>query len=101
MTHITPGNVISVNRNGSVAEAFYRPVPFCATEESTSLCAISTQSVEGDVLMRADTEREVSLRVWAEMGFRRMRTSRIKLPVDSRGLPDWEVHGSFCIVSRL
>lgn len=28
-----PGNVIGVNRNGSVAEAFYQPVPFCSTED--------------------------------------------------------------------
>lgn len=27
------GNVIGVNRNGSVAEAFYQPVPFCSTED--------------------------------------------------------------------
>jgi Type I restriction modification DNA specificity domain len=27
------GNTIGVNRNGSVGEAFYQPVPFCSTED--------------------------------------------------------------------
>src|SRR4051812_22086417 len=27
------GNTIGVNRNGSVAEAFYQPLPFCSTED--------------------------------------------------------------------
>lgn len=35
-TNIEPihsGNTIGVNRNGSVAEAFYQPTPFCSTED--------------------------------------------------------------------
>ena len=36
VTNTTPihsGNTIGVNRNGSIAEAFYQPVSFCSTED--------------------------------------------------------------------
>jgi len=85
-----PGNVISVNRNGSVGEAFYQPVAFCSTEDvhiflpkfalnafvAMFLCA----------LIRRERYRFNYGRKW---GIERMKKSEIRLPVDSAGQPDW------------
>jgi hypothetical protein len=85
-----PGNVLTVNRNGSVGEAYYQPEPFCSTEDvhvymprfeldpfiGLFLCA----------LIRRERYRFGYGRKW---GLERMRTSQIRLPVDSGGTPDW------------
>ncbi len=85
------GNVISVNRNGSVAEAFYQPIPFCSTEDVhifnpkfdlnpfIALFLIS--------LIRKEKYRYSYGRKW---GIGRMNETLIKLPSTSNGTPDWE-----------
>lgn len=88
---IHSGNVISVNRNGSVAEAFYQPLPFCSTEdvhifnpkfELNSFIALFLIS-----LIKKEKYRYSYGRKW---GIGRMNESQIKLPVTSTGEPDWE-----------
>jgi len=85
------GNVITVNRNGSVGEAFYQSEPFCTTEDvhvfnpkfsinpyiALFLCA----------LIRKERFRYNYGRKW---GLERMNQSIVKLPVGSSGNPDWE-----------
>lgn len=91
MSAMHSGNTISVNRNGSVAEAFYQPVPFCSTEDVhvfrpkfdmnkyTAMFLIT--------LIKLEKYRYNYGRKW---GIARMNNSVIKLPCDGFGAPDWE-----------
>lgn len=88
---IHKGNTISVTYNGSVAEAFYQPRDFWATDDvnvlypkfalnpyrALFLCAI----------IRKEKYRYNYGRKWH---LERMRETKIKLPVDKSGQPDWE-----------
>lgn len=88
---IHSGNVISVNRNGSVAEAFYQPVPFCSTEDVhifnpkfnlNPFIALFLVS-----LIKKEKYRYSYGRKW---GIGRMNESQIKLPITETGEPDWK-----------
>lgn len=94
MTNSLPyhkGNVISVNRNGSVGEAYYQPIPFCSTEdvhifnpkfELNQYIALFLTS-----LIKKEKYRYNYGRKW---GIGRMNKSIIKLPVDKNEEPDWQ-----------
>lgn len=85
------GNTIGVNRNGSVGEAFYQPIPFCSTED----VHIFTPKFELNpfialfitTLLRREKYRFGYGRKW---GIKRMKTSVIRLPVTMDGIPDWD-----------
>lgn len=85
------GNTLGVNRNGSVAEAFYQPDAFCSTED----VHIFTPKFELtpaigmflNALIRKEKYRFGYGRKW---GIQRMKTSLIKLPVTPHGKPDWQ-----------
>lgn len=88
---IHDGNTIGVNRNGSVAEAFYQPLPFCSTEdvhifkpkfEMSKYVALFLTT-----LIKKEKYRYNYGRKW---GIARMKNSQIKLPVNKFGEPDWE-----------
>lgn len=84
-------NTITVNYNGSVAEAFYQSSPFCASDDvnvlypkfelnpyiALFLCA----------LIRQEKYRFNYGRKW-HLG--RMNETIIKLPTNSNGHPDWQ-----------
>lgn len=86
-----PKNVITVNYNGSVAEAFYQSAPFRASDdvnvlypnnfELTSYIAMFLCS-----LIRKERFRFNYGRKWH---LERMRESIIRLPVTKSGDPDW------------
>ncbi len=87
---IHQGNAIGVNRNGSVAEAFYQPISFCSTEdvhifkpkfELNPYIALFLAT-----LIRKEKYRFSYGRKW---GIERMNKSIIKLPIDGSGNPDW------------
>ena len=85
------GNVITVNYNGSVGEAFYQPIPIFALDDVNVLYPkfqltppIAMFLV---TLMRKEQYRYSYGRKWH---LERMRDSRIKLPVTDAGAPDWE-----------
>ncbi len=83
-------HVITVNRNGSVAEAFYQTEPFCSTED----VHVFTPKFKMNqyialflvTLIKLEKYRYSYGRKW---GLDRMRSSTIKLP-DSNGQPDWQ-----------
>lgn len=84
------GNVITVNRNGSVAEAFYQAESFSSTEDVhvfnpkfplNKYIAMFIVS-----LIRMEKYRFSYGRKW---GLERMNESIIRLPVKSSGEPDW------------
>jgi hypothetical protein len=87
---IHKGNVITVTRNGSVAEAFYQPTPFCSTED----VHIFNPKFELNIyiafflvpLIRKEKYRYSYGRKW---GITRMNESIIKLPINEKQEPDF------------
>ena len=84
------GNTIGVNRNGSVAEAFYQSQPFCSTEDVhvfTPKFKLNPYiALFLTTLIRQEKYRFGYGRKW---GIDRMKKSIIKLPVTATGEPDW------------
>jgi len=93
---IHPGNSIGVNRNGSVAEAFYQPSPFCSTEDVHIFKPkFNLNPYVGlflTTLIRKEKYRFSYGRKW---GIERMNKSIIKLPIDKAGKPDWDFMETF------
>jgi len=87
---IHDGNTITVNYNGSVAEAFYQPVDFWASDDVNVLYPRFPMSKCTAMflccLIRAEKYRYSYGRKWH---LERMKESTIKLPVNSSGDPDW------------
>jgi hypothetical protein len=84
---------ISVARNGSVGEAFYQPTPYFATDDVhifTPLPEFGPLTPEAGLFVSTVIRREKHRynygRKW---GLERMRSTEIRLPVQSDGSPDW------------
>ena len=90
------GNTISVCYNGSVAEAFYQPSPFCATDDVNVLYPNFELNSHIALFLTTLIQREKYRynygRKW-HLG--RMEESTIKLPVDRAGSPDWRYMDSY------
>ena len=84
------GDTISVSYNGSVAEAFYQPVPFWATDDVNVLYPKFSMTPEAALFLctviRLEKYRYNYGRKWH---LDRMRESVILLPVTPSGNPDW------------
>jgi hypothetical protein len=82
-------NVITVNRNGSVAEAFYQPREFCSTEDvhifNPKFKLNQYIALFLITLIRMEKYRYSFGRKW---GIKRMNETLIKLPVDRNNHPD-------------
>lgn len=88
---IHEGGTISVSYNGSVAEAFFQPDPFWATDDVNVLYPINFKLTAAVALfictiLRREKYRFNYGRKWH---MERMKTSVIKLPVTGTGEPDW------------
>lgn len=87
---IHKGNTISVSYNGSVAEAFYQPTPFWATDDVNVLYPnfdmTPAISLFLCTVIRQEKYRFNYGRKWH---LERMEQSIIKLPTDQAGQPDW------------
>ncbi len=88
---IHKANTISVTYNGSVAEAFYQPRDYWASDDVNVLYArfplnpyIALFIIP---LIRKEKYRFSYGRKWH---LERMNESKIKLPVDKDGVPDWK-----------
>jgi len=99
VTKVSPihqGNTIGVNRNGSVAEAFYQPIPFCSTEDVHVYTPKFKMSKYSALflctLIKKEKYRYNYGRKW---GIARMKESKIKLPVLGNGDPDWALMDDF------
>ena len=90
------GNVITVNRNGSVAEAFYQPEPFSTTEDvhvfNPKFNLNRYVAMFLVPLIRKERYRFNYARKW---GLARMNESIICLPAQSDGEPDWKFMEGF------
>jgi hypothetical protein len=95
-TPIHEGNTISLSYNGSVAEAFYQPVPFWATDDVNVLYPQFLMSPEIALfictIIRLEKYRFNYGRKWH---MERMRKSVIRLPVTTTGEPDWRYMESY------
>ena len=89
-------NSIGVNRNGSVAEAFYHEEPFCSTEDVHVFNANFEMNKYVAMfiitLIRQEKYRYSYGRKW---GMDRMNQSEIKLPVKYDGTPDFDYMESY------
>ncbi len=89
---IHKGGTISVSYNGSVAEAFYQPKPYWATDDVNVLYPKGFILTPASALfvctvIRMEKYRFNYGRKWH---LDRMRDSVIKLPATKSGEPDWE-----------
>ncbi|WCG83921.1 restriction endonuclease subunit S [Pectobacterium sp. A5351] len=88
---IHDGGTISVSYNGSVAEAFYQPEPYWATDDVNVLYPKDFNLTPAIAIfictiIRMEKYRFSYGRKWH---MDRMRESTIKLPVTVMGTPDW------------
>ena len=85
------GNTISVNYNGSVAEAYYQPVPYWASDDVNVLYPRFRMTALNALflctLIRQERYRFSFGRKWH---LERMNEAIIRLPVVSPCEPDWE-----------
>lgn len=88
---IHTGGTISVTYNGSVAEAFYQPIPFWATDDVNVLYPkfnlTPAIALFITTLIRQEKYRFNYGRKWH---MERMKESCIRLPVKPDGTPDWD-----------
>jgi type I restriction enzyme M protein len=87
---IHKADTITVTYNGSVAEAFYQPVPFWASDDVNVLYPKFRMSPQIALflcsLIRKEKYRYNYGRKWH---LERMNTSFIKLPITAKKIPDW------------
>jgi hypothetical protein len=86
---IHAGNTITVNYNGSVAEAFYQPQPFWASDDVNVLYPKFEMNVYHAMFIVALIRREkYRFNYGRKWHTERMKASKIKLPVTHVGYPD-------------
>ncbi len=85
------GNVITVNRNGSIGKAYYQFKPFCSTEDVHVFIPLFKSSIFIAMflipLIMKETYRYSYGRKW---GIARMKKTKMKLPITPIGEPDWQ-----------
>lgn len=90
--NVHPGNLISVSYNGSIAEAFYQPVPFVASDDVNVLYPkFKLDQFVGlfvCALIRREKYRYNYGRKWHK---EIMEQSEIRLPVTAEGRPDFDL----------
>lgn len=93
---IHDGNTITVNYNGSVAEAFYQPEPFWACDDVNVLYPKFHLNIYIAMflvtLLRNERYRFSYGRKWHK---ERMEQSTVFLPVENNGSPDWKYMADF------
>lgn len=88
---IHTGNTITVNYNGSVAEAFYQPEPFWASDDVNVLYPKfeMNQFIAHFILSLVKFEK-YRFNFGRKWHLKRMNTSQIKLPISAKGKPDYK-----------
>jgi hypothetical protein len=85
-----PANVITVSYNGSVAEAFYQPEPFLASDDVNvfypQFALDAVIAIFICTIIRREKYRFNYGRKW---NLERMNESKVRLPVNAAGEPDW------------
>ena len=90
------GNVIGVNRNGSIASAFYQPLPFCSTEDvHVFIPKFELNSCRAMFLCTLIKQEKYRFGYGRKWGIERMKKSEIRLPVNQDGDIDWDYIESY------
>ena len=85
------GNSITVNYNGSVAEAFYQPVPYFALDDVNVLYPkFDLNPFIAMFLIALIRKEKFRFNYGRKWHLGRMRESTIKLPITPEGNPDWD-----------
>ncbi|MBT7469322.1 MAG: S-CspCI protein, partial [Candidatus Cloacimonetes bacterium] len=88
---IHTGNTITVNYNGSVAEAFYQPAPFWASDDVNVLYPKFEMNQYHALFIIAIIKLEkYRFNYGRKWHLERMNNSEIKLPVNNEKEPDFE-----------
>lgn len=90
-THLHPANTISVNYNGSVGEAFYQDKSFWASDD-VNVLHLKTHHLSKEIaLFLIPLIRKVGKRFKFDEKWTKdlMNRTKLKLPVDTSGAPDW------------
>lgn len=91
MKPIHADNTIGVNRNGSVAEAFYQPIPFCSTEDvHVFKPKFDLNKYIAMFLVTLIKKEKYRYNYGRKWGIERMKNSVVKLPIDDAGEPNWK-----------
>jgi mRNA-degrading endonuclease RelE of RelBE toxin-antitoxin system len=87
-----PANVITVNYNGNgVAEAFYQPEPFFASDDVNVLYPrFDLDSAVALFICTVIRREKYRFNYGRKWNMERMNESRIRLPGDASGAPDWQ-----------
>jgi len=84
------GNTITVNYNGSVGEAFYQPIPFWASDDVNILYPkFELTPYIGIFICTIIRQEKFKFSFGRKWHSERMKQSKIQLPTDSAGNPDW------------
>ncbi len=88
---IHQGGTISVSYNGSVAEAFFQPTPYWATDDVNVLYpkGFTLTPASGLFLCTVIRLEKYRFNYGRKWHLERMKESVIKLPIKSTGTPDW------------
>lgn len=85
-----PGNLITVNYNGSVAEAFYQPEPFWASDDVNVLYPkFKLDSILAMFICTIIRREKYRFNYGRKWNLDRMNESEIRLPATPDGDPDW------------
>lgn len=84
-------NTITVARNGSVGSAFYQPNAYCASPDDIRIFKpkFTLNKYIGIFLITLIEKEKYRYAYGRKFGTKRMKDSKIKLPIDSQGKPDW------------
>lgn len=87
---IHSGGTITVNYNGSVAEAFYQPVPYWASDDCNVLYPrFEMTPFTGIFLCTLIRQEKYRFNYGRKWHLDRMKKAAIRLPVEVNGDPDW------------
>ena len=91
------GNTITVNRGGSVGEAFYQSIPYIATPVDVRILELNYKlnKYTGLFLTTLIKKEKYRFNFSRKMGTGRLRKLKIKLPVNDEGSPDWDFMEKF------
>jgi hypothetical protein len=87
-----PGNTITVARNGSVGSSFYQPIPYCASPDDIRIFnpKFTINKYIALFLITIIETEKFRYGYGRKFGTKRMKETKIKLPVTPKGSPDWK-----------
>jgi hypothetical protein len=87
-----PENTITIARNGSVGSAFYQPIPYCVSPDDIRILKPKFTLNKYIALFLTTIIETEKFRYGygRKFGTKRMKETKIKLPVTAKGSPDWE-----------